>query len=75
MLLEKLQHLAQQDAESSALLERARMENDALTTELERSQEVGGYAICLFLAFSLMFVRDWSSITSWLCVSIVVTFL
>lgn len=41
MLLERLQRLSQQDAESALLLERVQMENDALTTELERSQEVG----------------------------------
>lgn len=41
MLLERLQRLSQQDAESASLLERVQMENDALTTELERSQEVG----------------------------------
>lgn len=40
MLLEKLQRLSQQDADSAALLERMQVENDALTTELERSQEV-----------------------------------
>jgi hypothetical protein len=40
MLLEKLQRLTQQDADSAALLERIQMENDALNNELERSQEV-----------------------------------
>lgn len=40
LLLEKLHLLSQQDVEAAALLERMQMENDALTNELERSQEV-----------------------------------